>query len=146
RSRHYVQPRIWFATRGGGSRVSLRQRLRKEPAHSQGLLFLAQRALEFAIFLQEQREDHRNQHGRFDSGAEVLRMQLGVTLELDHQGRWDGHGQLRDRRVGYGSEPQFHSGSLYGRKMRSRFTTTRRGSPGRAVRVGWMSRLRRVIS
>ncbi len=98
----------------------------------------------------------RDQRRRIDCLAVGLRVQRGVAVEVGFQAGRAGKGQLRGFRFRQRPQPQLarrhrevprlKKSGWYGRSTRSRLTMMRTGKPGRSVKVGWMLRLRRVIS
>src|SRR5690606_41038502 len=99
----------------------------------------------------------RDQRHGIDSLAIRLRVQRCVAVEVGFQAGRAGKSQLDALGLGQRPEPQLlgrahrevarlKNSGWYGRSTRSRLTMMRTGRPGRSVKVGWMLRLRRVIS
>ena len=114
--------------------------------------------LEPAIPRHERFEHVRDQRRGINRLAVGLSMQRGVAFQIglqpggERDGDFDGRGpgerpqpQLAGR-YAHCDEPLWKNSGWYGRRIRSLFTMTRIGKPGRIVSVGWMLTLRLVIS
>ena len=77
-----------------------------------------------------------------------VRPERGRAGESDLDGRGLGQRPQPQLAGGYAQcdDPLWKNSGCYGRRIRSLFTITRIGKPGRIVSVGWMLTLRLVIS